>query len=131
MNMAIIYFLVQTGHTILHKKIELNSIKIEGMMAIFVIVHFFLKWIFLFCNLLGAKGLQKGPQGPGGPKVPQGPLGPPQPSAGARRRVAIGHLNLLVKLNLRHHLVGLPIGCSLKKAHEGLYSIGELLHAAS
>ena len=79
-----------------YTKNELNSIKIEGMMAIFVIVHFLKKWIFLFCNLLGAKGLQKGPQGPGGPKGPQGQPGPQQPSAGARRTVAVGHPNLLV-----------------------------------
>ena len=43
MTMNIIYFFVQKGHTILHKKIELNSIKIEGVTAIFVIVHFLKK----------------------------------------------------------------------------------------
>ena len=49
-------------------------------MAIFVIVHFFeKKWMFLFCNLLGAKGPQKGPQGPGGLK---GPHSPPQEQEG-------------------------------------------------
>ena len=64
MTMAILYFLLQ-GHTILH-----NVIKNEGVMAIFVIVHFsnFLYWL-LFCNLLGAKGPQKGPQGPAGPSA--------------------------------------------------------------
>ena len=92
MTMTILYLILLQGLTIP----QLNLIKIEGVMAIFVIVHFLKKWIFLFCNLLGAKGLQKGPQGPGGPKGPQGPLGPPQPSAGARRMVAVGHANLLV-----------------------------------
>ena len=37
----------------------------------------------------GAEGPQQGPKGPGGPKGPQ-------PSAGARRRAAVGRPNLLV-----------------------------------
>ena len=37
----------------------------------------------------GAEGPQQGPEGPGGPKGPQ-------PSAGARRRAAVGRPNLLV-----------------------------------
>ena len=39
----------------------------------------------------GAEGPQQGLKGPGGPKGPQ-------PSTGARRRAAVGRLNLLVNL---------------------------------
>ena len=43
---------------------------------------------------LGAEGPQQGPKGPGGPKGPQ-------PSAGGRRRAAVGRPNLLVLLKVK------------------------------
>ena len=40
--MAILYFFLRYGSTILHKKFQVISSKNEGMMAIFVIFDFFL-----------------------------------------------------------------------------------------
>ena len=66
--MAILYFCIYFGPTILHKKLQDILSKIEGMTAIFVILDF----LSFFGNgsPLGAKGPQLGPQGLRGPKGP-------------------------------------------------------------
>ena len=74
--MNIIYFFVQKGHMILHKKIELNSIKIEGVMQIFVIVHFFLNGCFYFVIYWGPKASRRARRALGAQRAPKALRGP-------------------------------------------------------
>jgi len=57
--MHIIYFLVQNGHTILHKKMSSIRSKLKAWRRFLWLYIFWEKLMFLFCNQLGAKGLHR------------------------------------------------------------------------